>query len=473
MTQGEMPPWPRLPLWFVAAVALAFLILGILMFGRDWRREMDYLGELHLWRGEALISSLEVLSRVRPHEPWAATGLQNFWDSLADEEEILFLALTDGDGRLLGWAGREPPEQEIFGDARAERPGLKADRPDLELFRPQYRRAPGRKVGLVHRHFRPWTRHRRHHMMMEGGGEGGRPPLIQAWVGFDLRASDKLGADRARSAALSAGLFCLTGLAVMLALFAGYNVRLTRRLYQEVKAELAVKERLAALGHLAAGLAHEIRNPLGAIDGLCRHLMNRLPAEDREALEVMLTSVGRLNRAVTDFLDYARPLEIETAPLELGGLAKRTAALVAHDAKAGAVELSLDLEEVWIAGDEPLLAQALLNLYLNAIEAARSAFGAGPGRLEVSLRKADRRASLAFRDNGPGFSPEQLARPFEPYFTTKAEGTGLGLALVEKAVRAHPGGEVTLESPPEGGALVTLTFNLAPPDRNRTKEMGA
>ena len=466
MTQGEMPPWPRLPLWFVAAVALAFLVLGMLMFGRDWRRERDYLGELHLWRGEALIISLEVLSRVRPHEPWAATGLQNFWDSLEDEEEILFLALTDGDGRLLAWAGREAPAREFFGNTRA-------GRPDSELFRPRYRRAPGRKVGLVHRHFRPWTHHRRQHKMMEGRGGGGPPPLIQAWVGFDLKASDQLGADRALSAALSAGLFCLAGLAVMLALFAGYNVRLTRRLYQEVKAELAIKERLAALGHLAAGLAHEIRNPLGAIDGLCRHLMNRLPAEDREALEVMLTSVGRLNRAVTGFLDYARPLEIKTAPLELGGLVKRTAALVAHDAKAGAVELSLDLEEAWIAGDEPLLAQALLNLYLNAIEAAGSAFSPGPGRLEVSLKRADRRAFLVFRDNGPGFSPEQLARPFEPYFTTKAEGTGLGLALVEKAVRGHPGGEVTLESPPSGGALVTLTFNLAPPGRDRTKETGA
>jgi two-component system sensor histidine kinase HydH len=151
---------------------------------------------------------------------------------------------------------------------------------------------------------------------------------------------------------------------------------------------------------------------------------------------------------------------MKIAPLELGGLARRTAALVSHDAKAGAVELTLDLEEAWIDGDEPLLAQALLNLYLNAIEAARKA--AGGGRLEVSLQRADRLARLTFRDNGPGFSPEQLAQPFTPYFTTKADGTGLGLALVEKAVRAHAGGDVTLESPPSGGAAVTLTFNLAP-----------
>jgi two-component system sensor histidine kinase HydH len=277
-------------------------------------------------------------------------------------------------------------------------------------------------------------------------------------VGFDLRARDRLGADRARSAALSIGLFCLAGLGAVLALFAGHNARLARRLYQEAKAELARKERLAALGHRAAGLAHEIRNPLGAIDGLCRHLTGRTQPEDREALEVMLTSVGRLNRAVTGFLNYARPLEIKTATLELGGLARRTAALVAHDAKAGSVEIILDLEEAWIAGDESLLAQALLNLYLNAIEAARHT--PGGGGLEVSLKKTDRQARLVFRDNGPGFSPEQLAQPFAPYFTTKADGTGLGLALVEKSVRAHAGGDITLESPPPDGAAVTLTFNL-------------
>ncbi|MDR3038192.1 MAG: ATP-binding protein [Candidatus Adiutrix sp.] len=130
--------------------------------------------------------------------------------------------------------------------------------------------------------------------------------------------------------------------------------------------------------------------------------------------------------------------------------------------------LTLDLPEaaLWIEGDEPLLAQAFLNLYLNAIEAARPA--PGGGRLTVTLKKTDGGARLTFRDNGPGFSADQLARPFAPYFTTKAQGTGLGLALVEKAVRAHAGGSVTLESPPSGGAAVILTFNLtAPPGPKR------
>jgi len=461
MTQGETPPWFRPPLWFVAAAALAFLVLGLLLFGRDWRRERDYLGELHLWRGEALISSLEVLSRAHPDDP----ELQDFWDSLADEEEVIFIALTDGQGRLLAWSGRLKPPPELFESSEEVR------RPSSEPLRPGFRlaEAGGRKMGLVQRRFRPQPLHRRG-MMMRGRPSAAATPVIRAWVGFDLGALDRLGAHRVRSAALFSGLFGLTGLAVALALFAGYNVRLTSRLYQEVKAELSRKERLAALGQLAAGLAHEIRNPLGAIDGLCRHLLSRTPTEDREALEVMLASVDRLNRAVTGFLSYAKPLEMKTAPLELGGLVRRTASLVAHDAKAGGVELTLDLEEAWIDGDEPLLAQALLNLYLNAIEAAGPV--PGGGRLEVSLKKADRRARLTFLDNGPGFSPEQLAHPFAPYFTTKAAGTGLGLALAEKAVRAHAGGEATLESPSSGGAAVTLAFNLVPPAEGQARAAG-
>jgi hypothetical protein len=225
----------------VGAAALAFLVLGIVLFGRDWRRERDYLGERHLWRGEALISSLEVLSRPRPDEPWAAAGLQNFWDSLTDDEQVLFIALTDGQGRLRAWAGRLEPPSELF---EAESPE-EARQPSPELFQPQFRlaEAAGLKMGLVNRRFWPMPVRHGHRMIMRGrpGAAQNSWPVIRAWVGFDLSALDRAGRRRARSAALSIGLFCLTGLAVMLALFAGHNVRLTRRLYQEAKAELARK----------------------------------------------------------------------------------------------------------------------------------------------------------------------------------------------------------------------------------------
>ncbi|MDR3038680.1 MAG: hypothetical protein LBV21_05270, partial [Candidatus Adiutrix sp.] len=296
MTQPQTSPWPRLPLWLAAAAALAFLVLGALLFGRDWRRERDYLGELYLWRGEALINSLEALGRARPAEPWAEGRLQRFWDSLEDEDQVLFIVLTDGRGQILASAGRLAPPPELFRAPLPAGPGT------ADFFQPQrlVEVLNGRRVELIRRVFRPSAFRRMklmgprgHHREADGHAEAMFPApalLEQAWVGFDLTALDRLGAGRARSAAVSIGLFCLAGLATMLALFAGHNTRLARRMYQEVKAELTQKERLAALGHLAAGLAHEIRNPLGAISGLCRHLLDKSPAaaRDREALEVML-----------------------------------------------------------------------------------------------------------------------------------------------------------------------------------------
>ena len=230
-----------------------------------------------------------------------------------------------------------------------------------------------------------------------------------------------------------------------------------------LKAELIKQEKLATLGGLAAGLAHELRNPLGALRGLSQHLLNKSLPEDtsgRQALEVMLASVDRLNSTITDFLDYARPTEIKANPLNLGDLLSNMATLAGHDARSQAVDLKLDLpaQPVIIDGDETHLSQAFLNLYLNSIEAAGSA-GEG-GCLVVALKVVAQRVHLIFHDNGPGFSANQLAQPFVPYFTTKAEGTGLGLALVEKTIRAHAGADITLATPPSGGGLVTITFNL-------------
>ncbi len=225
-----------------------------------------------------------------------------------------------------------------------------------------------------------------------------------------------------------------------------------------LKSELAKGERLAALGKMAAGLAHEIRNPLGAISGLAQHLLNKIPAE-AEALEVMKTSADRLNRSISDFLDYAKPLGLTKVKLNLTELLNKLKILLTHETKSQSVAMDFKCPpEVWIRGDETLLSQAFLNIILNAFDSMASQ---GSGRLRVILSKEDNVATLRFHDSGPGFSAELLAHPFVPYFTTRAEGTGLGLPLVEKTITAHEGGRITLANHPEGGALVTIIFQLA------------
>jgi two-component system sensor histidine kinase HydH len=225
-----------------------------------------------------------------------------------------------------------------------------------------------------------------------------------------------------------------------------------------LKEELERKRRLASLGGMAAGLAHEIRNPLGAIKGLTQHLLAKSDETAQEALEVMLVSVDRLERTITDFLDYAKPTELKAQTLALGPFLKRIHELVGHDAQSQNVHMTLELPEkealVW--ADDGRLAQAFLNLYLNAIQAAGPE---GGGLLEVRLETTRNKAIVTLGDNGPGFGDEQLAQPFVPYFTSKSKGSGLGLALVKKIVEAHLG-DVTLANQNGGGALVTVVLPL-------------
>jgi two-component system sensor histidine kinase HydH len=225
-----------------------------------------------------------------------------------------------------------------------------------------------------------------------------------------------------------------------------------------LKEELERKRRLASLGGMAAGLAHEIRNPLGAIKGLTQHLLAKSEAGSQEALEVMLISVDRLERTITDFLDYAKPTELKTTELALGPFLRRIHELVGHDAQSQNVRMRIDLpeREALVLADDGRLAQAFLNLYLNAIQAVGPK---GDGFLEVKLEVARQKAMVTLGDNGPGFGAEQLAQPFLPYFTSKSKGSGLGLALVKKIIEAHQG-DVTLANRAGGGALVTVILPL-------------
>jgi two-component system sensor histidine kinase HydH len=240
-----------------------------------------------------------------------------------------------------------------------------------------------------------------------------------------------------------------------------------------LKTELAQKERLATLGSMARGLAHELRNPLGAIKGLTYHLsqVKYIQPTEREALDVILTSVDRLAGTITDFLDYARPLELRVERVSLGKLLTKLKDLVIHDPNSQNVqhELILPKEELFSDSDETKLSQAFLNLYLNAIQATSGNPSKRPGKVTVTLEHfAEGLGRIIFSDNGPGFSKTQLSRPFVPYFTSKAKGTGLGLALSKKIVEAHDG-NLIINNNEEGGAIVTVSIPIKPQNKKKNQ----
>jgi PAS domain S-box-containing protein len=221
-------------------------------------------------------------------------------------------------------------------------------------------------------------------------------------------------------------------------------------------------EKLAALGMLAAGLAHEINNPIGIISSRIELMLAQtdsegLSAEMREDLEMLQRNVRRVARIASGLLSFARQSPRERSPVDLNRVVQETLFLAEAQLNRGGLAISTTLEPILppLLGDAVALQQVALNLLQNA----REALG-GEGSVRIETRRLpDRpdRVALIVADDGPGMPPDVLARIFDPFFTTKAKGTGLGLALCYGIIQDHRG-TIDVESEPGKGTRFTLTF---------------
>ncbi|MEJ2078730.1 MAG: glycoside hydrolase family 3 N-terminal domain-containing protein [Acidobacteriota bacterium] len=216
--------------------------------------------------------------------------------------------------------------------------------------------------------------------------------------------------------------------------------------------ELARQESLAAMGMMAAGLAHEIRTPLSIVRGSAEMLGRNAAAGSREEelTTFILGETGRLSRLVNDLLSFARPREPERAPVDLADIVARVVAAIGGEYDANQMDLDTDLAATPVEGDADQLYQVVLNLLANA----RKASSVG-SRVRVRCAVEADTAVLEIRDQGKGIAPEQLADIWTPFFTTGGGGTGLGLPIVRRIVEAH-GGTVTIESQPDAGTTATV-----------------
>ena len=233
---------------------------------------------------------------------------------------------------------------------------------------------------------------------------------------------------------------------------------------QEVKAleiEVLHRERLSALGNLAATVAHEIRNPLNAISmGLQRLKVEFQPTDDQEqysrVTELMLGEVHRLNSIVEQFLSLARPLEIKPEALRVQDVLNELATLVEGEAQQSKVQIRVVAPPTLppLKADREYLRQTLLNLILNGLQAMPEG-----GTLTLKSNTSNGNFLISVTDTGIGIAPENRRRIFEPYFTTKAKGSGLGLAIARRIIEAH-GGTITVSGETDQGCCFQICLPL-------------
>lgn len=253
-----------------------------------------------------------------------------------------------------------------------------------------------------------------------------------------------------------------------------FFIRAARR-SEELKERMAEKERMAALGEMAAVLAHEIRNPLGSIKGFAQYLKEHEPPgaapevlppglpqapsktpEEQSPLDIIVSEAGRLEHLTEDLLLYARPVEVRPREFELRPLVDEVAqALATAGADNSAVTVHVQAPEgpggIVLNTDRDKLKQVLLNVMQNAYDALERG-----GALELRSRDRGSAVVIEVQDSGCGMDAEARAKARAPFYTTKAQGTGLGLAIVDKLVKALGGG-LAIESAPGAGTTVRIT----------------
>lgn len=448
------PPAARTPLGLLmggAAVVLALTITLLTLISID--RSETTMTRLLAEKGSSLITAFESILRSGMRSD-AGVRLQVLLEEMAESPGIVFVAVTMPDGTIVAHSNPSRLGEILLINGReADDPAMQALAADTTP-RWNIMRLEGRRVFAVYRLFSPGLRD-----MPKGF------PRPAIFLGLDISPFESTRSRNRANVAMLAAVTLLVGLACLLALYYAERARESRQRQRmaegkvrRLEEEVRRKEKLAAVGNLAAGVAHEIRNPLSSIKGYATYFGQRFPegSEDREAANVMVHEVDRLNRVIMDLIGLSRPSDVKLRPTNLRDMADHVTRLIAQDAEKRGVEVirreSRHAPPLALA-DPERMGQALLNLCLNALDAMPDG-----GRLTLIITERKGQVGLIVRDTGKGISPDHLPHIFDPYFTTKSQGTGLGLAMAHKIIEAHDGEMTVTSHPAQAGRNGETTF---------------
>ncbi|HBM3028667.1 TPA: two-component system sensor histidine kinase ZraS [Klebsiella oxytoca] len=433
--------------WLLTGLILLLVCLFSALIVRDYGRENEAARQTIQEKGSVLIRALESGTRVGMGMRMHHSQLQALLEEMAWQPGVLWFAVTDENGKIIAHSDPRRVGESLYPASTLRELNIGSEERWRRLEQPE-------PALEIYRQFRPLNdggHHMRMMMHRESADLRNQAPQV-IFIAFDTR---ELDADHARGLRNMVIMLCAAGVVMTATVLAQFWFRRYQRSRKQLQEATARKEKLLALGHLAAGVAHEVRNPLSSIKGLARYFAERTPAdgEAHQLALVMAREADRLNRVVSELLELVRPAHLKYQSVDLNEVITHSLQLVSQDAASRAISLKFIAQPALcrIQADPDRLKQVLLNLYLNAIHAIGR-----DGVITVAVRECgDGRVKVSVADSGKGMTAEQLQAIFTPYFTTKADGTGLGLAVVQNIVEQH-GGTIDAESTPGKGALFTL-----------------
>ena len=462
-----MPPWVVLG---IAALVSAMLLV---MLVRDRHQQRQLTTRVLSEKGASLIRAVEGALRTVVGFRWTDEELEDLLDKMGQQSDIRFVAITTEEGVVLA-SNHPESSQNVPASLLRDMPAPPAIRPFqakgdfLVAGAFSVPRFQERINAFRHRRGHNWHGARQGAAGAAGAVNSpgvsavtprvGPEQTLLVVVAYDdapLGEADQLDDKHVYTLGALLAVVNLMGLAAFLVLRLLARTRLAAQ--QEIEGlqtALRHRERLAALGSMAAGIAHEIRNPLGAIKGLALFFKENSPPASEEArvADIMTREALRLDRVVGDLLDLARPAALQRSPVRAEELAERLRRLMEPELVQQGVQLTVDIapDLPCLVVDSDRLTQVLLNLALNSLQAGSSTLA-----LQIGQMKGE--VFLRLTDTGEGMDDATLQSVFTPYFTTKARGTGLGLPIVHKIMEEH-GGRVVITSRPGQGTEVTLMF---------------
>lgn len=229
-----------------------------------------------------------------------------------------------------------------------------------------------------------------------------------------------------------------------------------RQKHEKMQLQLERSQRLSLVGQIAAGVAHEIKNPLASIKGALEISGDqKVPKLDRDEFrEIGFKEIKRIDSTISEFLEFARPKETRKQKLDLSASLETSLKQLQPQVTKAGMQLQTSIERgVYVLGDQEKLHQAVLNLLLNAIDASPAGNSIAIGLAHNSSREI----VLSISDSGTGMTPSEIGQAFDPFYTTKTNGTGLGLSIVKSIVEAHDG-RIEMTSEPRKGTRVIITL---------------